>query len=397
VNRPAASVAATTLAATLVSAGATGAAARYPKPSVGAGLAAQLPRMHRAARPRLLQLARRLAQPTQVTAAPGEPRRLYVVQRTGRVRVLVNRKLTRQTFLDLRGRVTLYGEEGLLSIAFHPSYASNRLVYAAYNRKPDEAVTVVEYKSDGTKVDPASARLLVSVPHEDSPYHNGGQLAFGPDGMLYAGIGDGGYTQSGTRLVPDPHGNSQNLNVLLGKIFRLDVASPAPRPELVAYGLRNPWRFSFDTPTGRLVIGDVGWNEREEVDVVPAGSGLVNLGWSVYEGRRRRSSTVTLNHTGVLLWPALTYATGARGNCSIVGGFVYRGQTIRSLRGRYLYGDYCSGRIWSVRLAGATASGAKLLPFRVRGLTSFGQDGAGELYAVAIGGKLYRIVPARSR
>jgi len=255
------------------------------------------------ARPRyrLRRLARRLQQPVHVTAAPGDRQRLYVVQRTGRVRVLVDGKLTARIFLDLRGQVSLSGEEGLFSIAFHPNYASNGLVYAAYNRRPDDAVTVVEYESDGTRVDRSSARVLVSVPHEDSAYHNGGQLAFGPDGLLYAGIGDGGYELRGSRFFPDPHGNSQKLDVLLGKIFRLDVTSPAPRAEIVAYGLRNPWRFSFDVPTGRLVIGDVGWNEREEVDVVPAGSGLVNLGWSVYEGRLRRSTEVRLNRNGILV------------------------------------------------------------------------------------------------
>jgi glucose/arabinose dehydrogenase len=346
------------------------------------------------ARPRyrLRRLARRLQQPVHVTAAPGDPHRLYVVQRTGRVRVLVDGKLTARIFLDVRGQVAVSGEEGLFSIAFHPNYASNGFVYAAYNRKSDDAVTVVEYKSDGTRVDRASERVLVAVPHEDSLYHNGGQLAFGPDGLLYAGIGDGGYEQRGSRFVPDPHGNSQNLNVLLGKIFRLDVASPAPRAEIVAYGLRNPWRFTFDFPTGRLVIGDVGWNEREEVDVVPAGGGLFNLGWSVYEGRRRRSTEVRLNRTGTLVWPSLSYATHRSGNCSVVGGFVYRGRAIPRLRGRYLYGDYCSGRVWSVRLNGTNASGARLLPFRIRRLTSFGQDGAGELYAVALGGSVYKIV-----
>jgi hypothetical protein len=294
-------------------------------------------------------------------------------------------------FLDLRGQVAVSGEEGLFSIAFHPNYASNGLVYAAYNRKSDDAVTVVEYKSDGTRVDRASARVLVAVPHEDSLYHNGGQLAFGPDGLLYAGIGYGGYEQRGSRFVPDPHGNSQNLNVLLGKIFRLDVASRVPRAEIVAYGLRNPWRFSFDFPTGRLVIGDVGWNEREEVDVVPAGGGLVNLGWSVYEGRRRRSTEVRLNRTGTLVWPSLSYATHRSGNCSVVGGRLPRPRD-SAIEGalplrRLLLGP---------RVERATERNERIrreaAPVRIRRLTSFGQDGAGELYAVALGGSVYKIV-----
>jgi glucose/arabinose dehydrogenase len=232
----------------------------------------------------LRAVPRGLAQPLYVTVAPGEANRLYVVLRGGTVRVLERGRLRPGFFLDIRGRVQAYGEMGLLSIAFHPGYAENGLVYAAFNDQGlERPVTIVEYHVRDRRVDPATERVLVRVPHEDSPYHNGGQLQFGPDGWLYAGVGDGGYLNGPAGLIPDPRGNAQNLDVLLGKIFRLDVGTASPAPELVAYGARNPWRFSFG-PGGDLIVGDVGWNTSEEVDVIPAASGLVNLGWNVYEG-----------------------------------------------------------------------------------------------------------------
>jgi glucose/arabinose dehydrogenase len=339
---------------------------------------------------RLLRLARGLKMPVFVTPAPGEPGRIYVVLRQGSVRIRERGRFRPGLFLDLRQRVQVFGEMGLLSIAFHPDYAANGLVYAAYNAdRDDHAVTVAEFRARDGRFDAGSERVLARVPHADSPYHNGGQLEFGPDGKLYVGVGDGGYLREGGRLTPDPHGNAQNLQVLLGKIFRLAVGGAAPAPEIVAYGLRNPWRFSF-APDGGLVIGDVGWNTTEEVDVLPAGSGLVNFGWSVYEGRRQRPNAGSLDTAGRLTGPALTYPTGRRGNCTIIGGYVYRGRAVPRLRGRYVYGDYCSGRIWSVLLRDGRATGRLLEPVRLRGLTSFGVDLAGELYAVSYGGGLYR-------
>lgn len=336
----------------------------------------------------LKRVAKGLRQPVYVTSAPGEPGRLYVVLRPGTVRVLERGRLSRGFVLDLRRRVQTFGEMGLLSIAFHPSYASNGLVYAFFNDQGDEKwVTVAEYHVQDRQVEPASERVLVRVSHQESPFHNGGQLQFGPDGKLYAAVGDGGYTTEGG-LKPDPHGNAQNLGVLLGKIFRLDVGLPSPAPEIVAYGLRNPWRFSF-APGGDMVIGDVGWNRVEELDVLRPGEGLVNFGWSVFEGRDRRPNAGSLNSAGRLVGPAHTYPTGRRGNCSIVGGYVYRGRIPR-LRDRYVFGDYCSGRIWSVRISGGQASRRRLEPVKLPGLVSFGEDGAGELYAVSIRGNLYR-------
>jgi YVTN family beta-propeller protein len=338
----------------------------------------------------LRRVAAGLAEPVYVTSPPGTPRSLYVVVRGGVVRAIVNGRLVREPFLDLRGRVRTRGEGGLLSITFAPDYAASGRVYAAFTTDEDERpIRIVEYRAFEGRVDPATERPLVRVPHPDSPYHYGGQLAFGPDGKLYAGVGDGGYLMDGARLVPDPHGNAQNLGVLLGKLFRLDPSEQSPAPEIVAYGLRNPWRFSFDAASGDLIIGDVGWNAREEVDVLRSGTGLVNFGWSVYEGRGR-GPTRTLNPSGTLVAPALTYATHANDNCAITGGYVYRGRAVPRLRGRYVFGDYCSGRIWSAAYRSGRLSGKRLEPVRVRSLASFGQDAAGELYAVSLGGRVFR-------
>jgi glucose/arabinose dehydrogenase len=328
-------------------------------------------------------------QPTFVAFGPGDRNRLYVVERVGVVRVVENGRLLTRPFLNVSPAVRAAGEGGLLSIAFHPAYATNRLVYVFYT-DADLAVNIVEYR-----VAPSGSasrlRTIIRVPHPDSPFHVGGQLAFGPDGSLYAGIGDGGYltVESGGGVVqqPDPHGNSQNLAVLLGKIFSLDVREQRPEPRLVAYGLRNPWRFSFD-PSGNLIIADVGWNTAEEIDMVPAGAPIpLNFGWSVYEGRSQRRTEVRLDPTGPLTPPAHVYPT--RGNCGVIGGYVYRGP-IRALQGRYVFGDHCSGRIWTGRLSGGRLGGVRLERPKVPRLTSFGIDSRGTLYAVTLSGTLYR-------
>ena len=303
------------------------------------------------------------------------------MQQNGLVRIVERGRTPARPFLDLTGRVVAGGERGLLSIAFSPGYATNRLLYAFYTDR--ESLNVVELRESGGAVAASTARSLLRALHEDSPYHNGGQLQFGPDGLLYVGLGDGGYRGRD----PDPHGNSQNLDVLLGKIVRVDVAPASASPQLVAYGLRNPWRFSFDPSTGDLVIADVGWFGFEELNVLRAGTnGLVNFGWSVYEGRaeRRRGEPVTLNPAGELTWPAYTYVTATRGNCTIVGGYVYRGRRVPRLRGRYVFGDFCSGRVWTSRLADGRVSDVRAEPFRVPMLASFGLDAAGELYAVTL-------------
>jgi glucose/arabinose dehydrogenase/pimeloyl-ACP methyl ester carboxylesterase len=339
---------------------------------------------------RLARLPFRVAAPIHVTAPRPSNGRLYIVQRAGVIRVLAGRRLQAARFLDIRRQVSLGGEQGLFSLAFHPRYAETRRVYVCYTDRSG-AVVVAEYRTDGTRALPETARILVRIPHADSPYHNGGQLAFGPDGRLYVGAGDGGY--SGAPPRPDPDGNAQNLGVLLGKIFALDVDDPQPQPRIVAYGLRNPWRFSVDPGRNALIIGDVGWTDQEEIDYLPLGAGrLVNFGWSVYEGARRRprGGSGPLNPAGTLTWPIHTYLTNLRGDCSIVGGFVYRG-SVRSLRGRYVFGDYCSGRIWSIRVSPTGARGLRREPVRVPRLVSFGEDARGELYAVSIDrGRVYR-------
>jgi glucose/arabinose dehydrogenase/pimeloyl-ACP methyl ester carboxylesterase len=345
-----------------------------------------------AARPayRLARLPFRIAGPIHLAAPRPANGRLYIVQRTGLIRVLAGRRLEATPFLDIRRQVSLAGERGLFSLAFHPRYATNRLVYVCYTDRTG-AVVVAEYRTDGTRALRDSARVLVRIPHGDSPYHNGGQVAFGPDGRLYVSVGDGGY--SGAPPRPDPDGNAQNLSVLLGKIFALDVDDSQPQPRIVAYGLRNPWRFSVHPGRNALVVADVGWTDQEEIDYLPLESGrLVNFGWSVYEGARRRprGGSGPLNPAGALTWPVHTYLTNLRGDCSIVGGFVYRG-SIRSLRGRYVFGDYCSGRIWSIRISPTGANGLRREPVRVLRLVSFGEDAQGELYAVSQDrGRVYR-------
>lgn len=325
-----------------------------------------------------------LAQTTYVAAAPGDPSRLYVIERRGTVRVVRNGKLQRGLFLDIARLVGTSGERGLLSIAFHPAYPATPLVYAFYTDR-DGSIRIVELAVSNGRAQPATARTLVTVPHEASPYHNGGQLAFGLDGALYASVGDGGYAGPN---APDPNGNSQNTEVLLGKLFRLRVEGE-PSPELVAYGLRNAWRFSFG-PGGQLIIGDVGYKSFEEIDIVPAGTTeLLNFGWSPYEGRSSRRTDVELNPAGRLVWPAHTYPTNVRGNCSVTGAYVYSG-SIPRLRNRYVFGDFCSGRIWSGRLARDRVVDVRVEPVRVPQLASFGVGAARELYAVSLRGSVYR-------
>ena len=323
-------------------------------------------------------------------AAPrGDRHRLYVADRIGVIHLVVGGRVKQRPFLEIIDDVNPSGEMGFLSFAFDPAYERNRFVYVAYNAM-DMAIIIKRYTSLGDRVDPRSGRLLARIPHADSPFHNGGQLAFGSDGQLYVGIGDGGYLDDAATR-PDPRGNSQNLSVLLGKVFRLAPRQRRPRATIVAYGLRNPWRFSF-APNGDLIIADVGWKSFEEINVLRRGARLpVNFGWSLYEGRKRLRTGVRLNRKGRLAWPALVYRTNVGGNCSIIGGTVYRG-SIAWLRGRYVYGDYCSGRIWSARLVRGRLSGVRLESIRVRRLASFGVDGRGELYAISLNGPVYQFV-----
>ena len=318
--------------------------------------------------------------PVHVSAPRSEPGRLYVVEQAGVIRVVENGRLRAEPFLDIRSSVLSGGEQGLLSVAFHPRFAENRRFYVNYTDRNGDT-RVVEYRSNGRRALPPSRRELLFV---RQPYakHNGGQLAFGPDGYLYVGMGDGG---SGG----DPENRAQDLASRLGKLLRLNVDRAGAAWQVAGYGLRNPWRFSFDRATGDLYIGDVGQGDWEEIDFLPRVSpGLENYGWDVFEGRHRFEEK-ELNPRGKLVEPVAEYDHSE--GCSVTGGFVYRGKDIPALRGRYLYGDYCSGTVWSLRIAGGKATGIRREAIRVDELSSFGEDARGELYLVALGGTVYRL------
>ena len=330
---------------------------------------------------RLRPILTGLDQPLYVTTAPGEPARLYVVEQPGRILVAERGTLRAQPFLDVSGLVSCCGERGLLSVAFHPGYAKNHLLYVDYT-DANGNTAVVAYRSNGVRALPATARKLLSVA-QPYPNHNGGQLQFGPDGLLYVGMGDGG---SGG----DPENRAQSPQSRLGKLLSIDPAQGDVR--VAGIGLRNPWRFSFDGGTGDLWIGDVGQGDWEEVDHVARGALPRNFGWSAYEGLVPFKET-TIDRSASLTAPVAVYSH-AQG-CSITGGYVYRGKAIPSLRGRYVYGDYCSGLVWSLPATAAPGSGAKprLEPLKVPQLASFGVDAAGELLTVSLGGTVSRIVP----
>ncbi|MGH3127141.1 MAG: PQQ-dependent sugar dehydrogenase [Gaiellaceae bacterium] len=316
-------------------------------------------------------------EPVLLTHAPGEPKTVYVVEQPGRV--LRVRGARRTVLLDIRDEVAFGGEQGLLGLAFDPGYTRNRRFYVAYTSDSGRN-TVVRYRSNGAAAVTSSRTVLLEVP---DPYgnHNGGHLAFGPDGLLYTSIGDGG-------AGGDPENRAQNMRSQFGKLLTLDPRRPAAGWSIAALGLRNPWRFSFDRANGDLYIGDVGQGDIEEVNFTPRSSpGLENYGWDLYEGSRRFEDGNP--STGKLVFPVAEYDHG-RG-CSVTGGFVYRGAARRAERGRYVYGDYCSGIVWSFRIAGGEARSLRVEPFRVESLTSFGENAAGELFAVSGEGTIYRI------
>jgi glucose/arabinose dehydrogenase len=320
---------------------------------------------------RFTQVASGFDSPVHVTMPRGGGAKLYVVEQEGRIRIVQNGRVT-GTLLDIRSRVVCCGEQGLLSVAFHPRFTRNGRYYVNYT---DPDTRVVEYR--GTR----RLRTLLTV---DQPYsnHNGGQLMFGPDGRLYVGMGDGG-------AGGDPENRAQNLGERLGKLLAINVDRRGARWQTVGYGLRNPWRFSFDRRTGDLYIGDVGQNSWEEIDFTPRRSpGVENYGWDVYEGRARFEDKAP-NPTGRLVFPIAVYPLGT--HCAVAGGFVYRGASVPSARGRYFYGDNCSGAVWSLRVVGGRARGIRQESFRLQGLASFGEDSRGELYAVTLGGRLHRL------
>jgi glucose/arabinose dehydrogenase len=305
---------------------------------------------------------------TAIASNDAEPRRLYVVEQVGRIRYFVNGKLG-GTFLDIRGRVLSGGERGLLSMAFSPAYAHNHRFYVDYTDKGGNT-RVVEFRSRNGRTVKSTARLLLFV---RQPYtnHKGGELEFDSNGLLYVGMGDGG-------SEGDPGNRAQNMNERLGKLMRIDPLRSGAQWQIIGLGLRNPWRFAFDT-NGDLYIGDVGQNNWEEIDYRPrpAISTLANYGWKVFEGRARYSNTAL--GPGQLVDPVYVYNHDG-GNCSVTGGYVYRGRAVPAAVGRYFFGDYCSGSVWSLRMQDGRAVDVRREPFRVAALTTFGQDSAGELY-----------------
>jgi glucose/arabinose dehydrogenase len=328
----------------------------------------------------LVEVASGLDAPVHAAAAPGEPGRLYVVERAGRIRVLEGGRVLPRPFLDISADVTSGGEQGLLSIAFHPDYAENGLFYVDFTDLGGDT-RVVELRAEEGR-EPTKLRELL---HVAQPYsnHNGGQLAFDRDGLLYVGMGDGG-------AGGDPENRAQDLGSRLGKLLRIDVDRPDADWEIVAYGLRNPWRFSFDRETGDLWIGDVGQGAVEEVDYLPAADlgSLVNFGWDAFEGTHVYEDKEP-NDAGRLIGPVAEYSHDE--GCSITGGFVYRGVDLPSAQGRYFYGDYCSGRLWSLERTGDGAT-VRRLGFEAPELSSFAEDGSGELYLLTLDGTVYRLV-----
>jgi len=324
--------------------------------------------------------ARGLSAVTAIASNKAEPRRLYAVEQVGRIRYFVNGNLG-GTFLDIRDRVVSGGEQGLLSLAFHPQYARNHRFYVNYTDKSGNT-RVTEFRSRNGRAIKSTARQLLFV---RQPYsnHNGGELQFDSSGRLYVGMGDGG---SGG----DPGNRAQNMNERLGKLLRIDPLRRGAQWQIVGLGLRNPWRFSFDRANGDLYIGDVGQGNWEEIDYRPraAISALANYGWRAFEGRARYSSTAL--GAGQLVAPVYVYSH-AENNCSVTGGYVYRGRAVPSAVGRYFFGDYCSGIVWSLRMQDGSAVDVRREPFRVSLLTTFGQDGAGELYLGTGNGEIFRL------
>ncbi len=345
-----------------------------------------------------------LADPVGITNAGDGSGRLYVNQRGGVIRVVDHDGAVRdEPFVDLTDRVTAGGEQGLLGLAFHPDYAHNRRLFIYYTASGDGADTLAELTAadDGARADPGSLRVLLAIP---DPYgnHNSGQLAFGPDGHLYVGLGDGG---SGG----DPQGNGQNPNALLGKILRLDVDAGDPygipddnpfaargsapgegAPEIWALGLRNPWRFSFDAEWGDLYIADVGQGGWEEIDRQPGDStGGENYGWNVMEGRSCYADPNCDQRPFVK--PIAQYNHDA-GGCAVVGGHVYRGEAQPALTGVYLFGDYCSGELFTLQVDEGTVMPKAVLASGLS-ISAFGVDEAGEIYVADLAsGQLLHVV-----
>ena len=338
-----------------------------------------------------------LRQPTHITHAGDGSNRLFITEQRGRILLLRGAKISGKPFLDISKRVGCCGERGLLSVAFPPGYKEKKYFYVNYTDKSgDTVVARFRVTQEPDIADPDSEEIILTV---KQPYanHNGGQLAFGPDGYLYVGMGDGG-------SAGDPHGYAQNPSSLLGKLLRIDVESGrkpyavppdtpfagnrAYRPEIWSTGLRNPWRFSFDRKTGDLFIADVGQDKYEEIDFEPNGSrGGRNYGWNIMEGLHCYLME-NCRRDGLAL-PVAEY--GHDQGCSVTGGVVYRGMKFPQLQGTYLYGDFCSGKIWGLRRSGAEWQN-RMLKDSGLSISTFGEDESGEVHVADYGrGNIYRI------
>jgi glucose/arabinose dehydrogenase len=341
------------------------------------------------------QVASGLSSPVGLAAAGDGSGDLYIVEQAGKIRVFKDRELLNEPLLDISDRVSCCGERGLLGLAFHPQYTEKRQFFVNYtDLNGDTVIARFEADPELNQADPASGMKLLII---EQPYgnHNGGGMAFGPDGFLYIATGDGG---SGG----DPQGNAQNKDSLLGKLLRIDInqvegyAIPPDNPyaggggaaEVWASGLRNPWRFSFDRETGDLFIGDVGQSSYEEIDYLPGGSsGGANFGWNYREGSFPYLASIPEEE---LIDPVAEY--GRDMGYSVIGGLVYRGEALPQFNGIYFYGDYGSGIIWGLLPAGDGSWLNRLLFQTGSRITSFGEDESGELYFVAQDGGLYQLI-----
>jgi glucose/arabinose dehydrogenase len=350
----------------------------------------------------LQEVAAGLDFPVYLTSPPGDER-LFIVQKGGAIRVVKNGTLLEAPFLDITQQVSTKREQGLLGLAFPPDYASSGRFFVHYtDRAEDTRVSAFRVSSNPDRADPASESVVLTA-KQPGPAHNGGQILFGPDGFFYIGLGDGGSRDGNDR------GRAQSLSDLLGSILRIDVSSGSPytippdnpfvgttgaRPEVWSYGLRNPWRFSFDRANGDLYIADVGERDWEEVNRSPAAEGAgrgANFGWSLMEGRHCLNDE-SCDQAGLTL-PVLEYSHSE--GCSITGGYVYRGARIPALQGHYFYADFCQGWVRSFRVTGGATleetDWPTLHPGRL--VTSFGEDAAGELYVMTGEGRVLKIVP----
>ncbi|WP_447969516.1 PQQ-dependent sugar dehydrogenase [Nitrospira sp. M1] len=334
-----------------------------------------------------------LHKPVFLTHTQEDEGRLFIVEQDGKVLIFKKGQLLPTPFLDISNKVSIGGERGLLGLAFHPHYKKNGRLFINYTRKEDQATVIAEYRraANPDQVETGEKVLLVMP----QPYgnHNGGMLAFGHDGYLYIGMGDGG-------AGGDPENRAQNPNELLGKFLRIDINQGTPysipadnpfvknggKPEIYATGLRNPWRFSFDRQTGELWAGDVGQNSWEEITKVKKGE---NHGWRFMEGQHCFQPKQDCQHSQHLTLPVLNYPNGDDGRCSVTGGYVYRGKAIPALQGTYLFADFCSGEIFGY----ANGSFNVLLDTDLQ-IPSFGEDESGELYVLGYAGSVHKLTPA---